>query len=193
MAAGQPTSSAATAANGIGDRRARHRERPFAGTLSFGNALRGIDLANNGVTPERQRATEPAPTISRTSRCSWGARRHPGQPEQPAALTYQIENFINETCDPSGNGKGQIHNGIDSAATNSDGFATLPFFPIGRGDLVTATARSPSGDTSEFSPCVLSASAHRAHRQRRSRSERHWRATSFNSTAAARAIPTRIR
>ena len=47
-----------------------------------------------------------------------------------------------------------------SVSTDANGNATLPFFPIGAGVIVTATATSPTGDTSEFSNCAVAGSGH---------------------------------
>ena len=108
-----------------------------------------------------------------------GARYSPGGIQgtlnSRPVIPYTVEYFISENCDPSGNGEGESLVGSVSVTTDGAGNATLPFFPIGAGVLVTATATSATGDTSEFSNCVAGRVGARARGQRRSRSERECR------------------
>jgi hypothetical protein len=70
---------------------------------------------------------------------------------------FRIEFFANSACSNSGFGEGQVLIGATSVTTDPNGdvaiSATLPVAPAGQ--FITATATSPGGDTSEFSPCAL--------------------------------------
>ena len=72
--------------------------------------------------------------------------------------TYTIEIFSNTAADPSGNGEGEVFEGAFPVLTNAsgEGFFTAGFGKGQAGHCITATARDNStGDTSEFSPCVI--------------------------------------
>ncbi len=75
--------------------------------------------------------------------------------------TFRIEFFGNVACDASGNGEGATFLGATTVGTDGAGNATIPLFSAAAGQVVTATATDPSGNTSEFSACVqpLGASA----------------------------------
>ena len=64
--------------------------------------------------------------------------------------------FGNAACDASGNGQGQTFLGVSSVTTDGTGDAAIPFFAVSPVQVVTATATSAGGDTSEFSACVTS-------------------------------------
>ena len=70
-----------------------------------------------------------------------------------------MEFFSNSACDPSGNGEGRVFLGSTSLTPNASGnasFSTALPVAVATGDVVTATATDPDGNTSEFSPCRLS-------------------------------------
>jgi len=71
--------------------------------------------------------------------------------------TYRIEFFASATCDASGHGEGTAFLGSTSVSTdancNATINATLPA-PVPDGQLITATATDPDGNTSEFSACL---------------------------------------
>ncbi|HYB97660.1 MAG TPA: Calx-beta domain-containing protein [Candidatus Limnocylindrales bacterium] len=73
------------------------------------------------------------------------------------ATTYDIDFYSSPACDPSGFGEGQTYLGSSTVMTDEDGIglieATVPFSSADT--VVTATATSPEGDTSEFSPCAV--------------------------------------
>lgn len=73
--------------------------------------------------------------------------------------SFALDFFSNPACDGSGNGEGKTFLGSSPVAvtTGSDCRATFQVtFPrtVSPGESVTATATDPSGNTSEFSPCV---------------------------------------
>ena len=69
--------------------------------------------------------------------------------------TFTIQFFGNAACDGSGNGEGETFLGQIQVTADGSGNATIPFFAAPAGQVVTATATSASGDTSEFSSCVI--------------------------------------
>ncbi len=71
---------------------------------------------------------------------------------------FVVELFSSSTCDPSGYGEGAKHVGWISvttdAACGASFTATLPVALV-EGEFVTATATDGTGNTSEFSACVI--------------------------------------
>jgi hypothetical protein len=78
-----------------------------------------------------------------------------------ANTPLHLEFFANTACDASGNGEGQSFIGATDVTTDGSGnasFAALAFaVPLGQG-VITSTATSSTGDTSEFSVCAAAAS-----------------------------------
>ena len=79
-----------------------------------------------------------------------------------ANATFQIDFYHNASCDPSGNGEGEIHLGSANVTTNGSGNANFNVtfnvtVPVGR--RITATATDSAGNTSEFSGCALPTAA----------------------------------
>lgn len=72
--------------------------------------------------------------------------------------SYRIEFFASPSCDPSGHGEGRAFLGSTEVTTDASGHADYSFEFEGHvGELVTATATDLlTGDTSEFSSCLLS-------------------------------------
>lgn len=77
-----------------------------------------------------------------------------------ANTALHIEFFANVACDASGYGEGQTFIGATDVTTDGSGnasFGPLGFaVPTGQG-VITSTATSPAGDTSEFSACLTAA------------------------------------
>ena len=70
---------------------------------------------------------------------------------------FTVELFASESCDPSGYGEGASPIGTTMVTTGADGTGAIEAqFPVALtpGNVVTATATDPSGNTSEFSFCV---------------------------------------
>jgi CSLREA domain-containing protein len=68
---------------------------------------------------------------------------------------FRLEFFANELCDPSGFGEGKTFLGFANLSTNVVGTVTTTVsVPLQAAEFITATATDPSGNTSEFSPCV---------------------------------------
>ncbi|HEX8219094.1 MAG TPA: S-layer homology domain-containing protein, partial [Chloroflexia bacterium] len=71
---------------------------------------------------------------------------------------FTIEFFANDTCDSTGYGEGKTFLGTTSATTAGNGNASFTFepdAPVPGGTYITSTATDPSGNTSEFSACLL--------------------------------------
>jgi hypothetical protein len=79
-----------------------------------------------------------------------------------ASTALHLEFFANAACDASGNGEGQSFIGATDVTTDGSGnasFGPLAFpVPVGQG-VITSTATSPAGDTSEFSQCSAAIAA----------------------------------
>ena len=77
-----------------------------------------------------------------------------------ASTTFDVHFYASPACDLSGNGEGQFYLGTTSVTTGADGNAvidvTIPAVVTAK--FITATATDPSGNTSEFSPCVVATS-----------------------------------
>ncbi|TMC76622.1 MAG: hypothetical protein E6J15_05220 [Chloroflexi bacterium] len=128
----------------------------------FANGGLGIDLAPGGVTPNDKRDGDVGanqlqnfPELqSAVSRGTSGTVR--GKLDSVPSSSFRIEVFGNAACDPSGNGEGQTFLGAADLTTNNGGngefSVTAAFAP---GDYITATATDESGNTSEFSGCLL--------------------------------------
>ncbi len=124
----------------------------------FANAQLGIDLGNDGVTPN-----DPGDADSRQnfpvlpSAIVNGDTVVEGTLDSTPNETFTLEFFSTAMCDPSGFGEGQTSVGVRMATTDAAGHvaftAPLPIV-VPAGMVITALARDSSGSTSEFSGCV---------------------------------------
>ena len=80
-----------------------------------------------------------------------------GSLNSAANTAFTVELFSNAVCDPSGRGEGRTFVGSTVITTdgscNSNLALALPVM-VPTGQLITATATDPNGNTSEFSNCV---------------------------------------
>ncbi|HJR07106.1 MAG TPA: Calx-beta domain-containing protein [Pyrinomonadaceae bacterium] len=122
----------------------------------------GIDLADNGVTPNDDDDPDTGandlqnfPVI--TSAVTSSMTIINGTLNSTPSTTFTVEFFSNAACDASGNGEGQTFVGsLTNVTTNANGDATFMFqtaSPVAAGQFITATATNPAGSTSEFSAC----------------------------------------
>ncbi len=121
----------------------------------------GIDLGTLGVTPNDAGDADAGannlqnfPVLN--SAVSNGATTGvSGALNSAASTAFRVEFFSNATCDASGNGEGAQLLGSTDVTTDGNGNAafnvSLPTVAVGQ--LITATATDPSGNTSEFSAC----------------------------------------
>jgi trimeric autotransporter adhesin len=119
----------------------------------------GIDLGINGVTANDPLDADVAPGHN-------DAQNYPdlsmvsssevtGTLNSTADTAFTVEFFASSSCDGSGNGEGATFLGaidvMTDVAGNADIMLSLP--PTVAGQVITATAIAPDGDTSEFSAC----------------------------------------
>ncbi|HET9789026.1 MAG TPA: Calx-beta domain-containing protein, partial [Pyrinomonadaceae bacterium] len=129
----------------------------------FSNAMLGIDLSPNGVTPNDQGDSDKGannlqnfPVLTSVVN-SDGNTVVQGTLNSTPKTTFNIQVFSNASCDSSGNGEGQTIRGSTSVTTNLSGNATINLtIPTLIAAQFTATATDPNNNTSEFSACRLS-------------------------------------
>jgi uncharacterized repeat protein (TIGR01451 family) len=120
-----------------------------------GNGGLGIDLGNNGVTPnDATDADTGANNLQNFPVLAQVAGGVSAALNSTANTLFTIQFFSNTTCDASGHGEGQVLLGTTTLSTNGSGNGTIPVFATGAGTIVTAVAIAPSNDTSEFSACA---------------------------------------
>ncbi|MFN8442692.1 MAG: right-handed parallel beta-helix repeat-containing protein [Caldilineaceae bacterium] len=128
----------------------------------FNNGGLGIDLGNNGVTPndigDSDVGVNQLQNFPELTRLEHGGNNTVvvGTLNSKPDSSYHIELFYGPTCDESGYGEGEkFITGIDIATDNNGNrefgvkLSTLP-----DGYYVTATATDSDGNTSEFSKCI---------------------------------------
>jgi hypothetical protein len=123
----------------------------------------GIDLGNNGVTPNDAGDGDPGendfqnfPQLG-SAVSDGGKTAIQGTLNSTADTTFRVEFFSSPNCDPSGNGEGQTFLGSTLVTTDAAGNANIRITltsPTAAGQAVTATATDPANNTSEFSACV---------------------------------------
>ena len=123
----------------------------------FANANLGIDIGPGGVTPNDAGDGDTGannlqnfPVLTAVAGGVQGTLN--SSPNTPFTILF----FGNAACDASGNGEGQTFLGSSSVVTDGTGNAAISFFAVSPVQVVTATATSSGGDTSEFSACVTS-------------------------------------
>lgn len=126
----------------------------------FSNGSLGIDLGNDGVTPNDPLDPDTGPNDSQNYPVITGVTPKGtsvmihGTLDSTPNTTFQLEFFSNDVCDPSSYGEGQIFIGFAMVTTNPVGFASFNVpVSLSQGAFVTATATNPAGSTSEFSNC----------------------------------------
>ena len=131
------------------------------GNAVFSNAGIGIDLGNNGQTANDLGDGDAGannllnfPTINTVNT---GSTNVDGTYNGPASTLIALDFFAGSVCDAGGFGEGQRYLGSTTFTTDGSGNAsfgvTLAAASVA-GEVVTATATDPSGNTSEFSACV---------------------------------------
>lgn len=128
----------------------------------FSNGGLGIDLGNDGVTPNDVGDSDTGsndlqnfPVIN--SALSNGGTHVSGTLNSTPNTVLRLEFFSNAACDPSGHGEGEKFLGSTDATTDGGGDAVFAIaFPttVPVGQFMTATATDPDGNTSEFSECL---------------------------------------
>ena len=124
----------------------------------FANKALGIDLGGDGVTPNNPAGSPTGPNLLQpypviTSAIPNGLATSISATLDATPFTsYTVEFFFNSAPDPSGYGQGQAYLGTTVATTDVTGHAaftlTVPSNLLG--DVISATATDPKGNTSEF-------------------------------------------
>ena len=129
----------------------------------YGNAKLGIDLGNDGVTVNNSEGhagpnlSQDFPVLASASDLN-GTSTIAGSIVGAPDTTYHVEFFSDPAVDPSGYGQGQIVLAYAIITTDSTGNASfslpMPKF-VPAGQIVTATATDPAGNTSEFAADIV--------------------------------------
>ncbi len=131
----------------------------------FGNTGLGIDLTDDGVTPNDsndldsgQNRLQNFPTIDSVVEGSVAVQ---GTLDSLPNSEFILEFFSTSVCDQSGNGEGRFFVGRVNVFTGGAGQAsfdeTFPVSVVGVQYISATATEVAGGDTSEFSPCVLPA------------------------------------
>ena len=113
------------------ERRLRPDERLDPEQLDLRQRRLGIDLNNDGVTPNHPGGPVSGRTTIRTTRSSSDALTYGGSTiiigtlQSAANSTYTLQFFDNPTADPSGHGQGQTLIGTTTVTTDSSGNASF--------------------------------------------------------------------
>jgi uncharacterized delta-60 repeat protein len=132
----------------------------LVGNRIFSNGALGIDLRDDGPTPNDPGDSDTGPN---------GLQNFPvltdvlssdetitvsGYLLSAANTTFKLDFYLNDTADPSGFGEGQIYLGAGSVTTDGTGSNAFSIVLSGSASFtqfVTATATDPANNTSEFS------------------------------------------
>ena len=134
------------------------------GNSIYSNAALGIDLGDDGVTPNDAGDSDDGgnrlqnfPVLTSAS-SSPTATTVVGTLDSVQFTVFTIEFFGSSAADPSGFGQGQQVVGSTTVTTDGAGHASFTAtFPtaIAAGAMVTATATDPGNNTSEFSRAIV--------------------------------------
>ena len=133
---------------------------PISRNSIFGNGGLGIDLGNDGVTPNDAGDADTGPNdlqnypVLTAVVYDGSSARISGTLNSTANTTFRVEFFSNTSYEASCHGQGRTYLGFTTVTTNGSGngsitSVTVPV-PVGQ-SAITATATDPSGNTSEFS------------------------------------------
>jgi CSLREA domain-containing protein len=134
----------------------------FSRNSIFGNLGLGIDIGANGVTANDAGDADGFqnfPVVTPGAPDGAGGTTVGGTISAKPVTAYTIEFFANRGCHQSGNGEGARFFGSLSVITDANGnasFSSSVNSPLAAGQVLTATATDPLGNTSEFSPCTSS-------------------------------------
>ncbi len=130
----------------------------------FANGQLGIDLEDDGVTPNTPGGPHTGPNnlqnfpLLQAASSDAGGTTIRGTLNSTAGTAFRVEFFANEALDPSGFGQGQTFLGFKTVTTDAGGdvnFTATLTTVAPAGQFITATATGPDGNTSEFSQGLL--------------------------------------
>jgi uncharacterized repeat protein (TIGR01451 family) len=133
------------------------------GNSIFGNTNLGIDIAGDGVTQNDQGDADTGPNdrqnypVIASATISGGLTTIGGTLNSTPGSTFLVQFFGNTDADPSGFGEGETLLGSVSVPTDSSGNGSFNMPFVGAPNFVSATATDASGNTSEFSRAVPTA------------------------------------
>lgn len=129
----------------------------------YSNSGLGIDLQGDGITANDPGDADTGannfqnyPELSEVA-TGTGSTTVEGGLSGAASTTYDLDFYVNPSCDASGAGEGKTLLGSASVTTNASGAAVFSqsfATGIAATDSVSATATDPDGNTSELSNCV---------------------------------------
>jgi hypothetical protein len=133
----------------------------------LGNSIRdngslGIDLGSDGVSPNDAGDGDGGPNFLQNFPVLSSANVKSGQTTISGTLnrspkaSFRVEFFSSDACDSSGFGEGANFLGSANVTIDMSGnasFAVTLSVESSAGQVVTATATDPNGNTSEFSAC----------------------------------------
>jgi len=146
-----------------------HQRNLIQQNLIFDNGGLGINLLPppagtvDGITPNDACDADQGGNllqnfpVLRSATTTGGITTIQGTLNSTPNTTFLLEFFVNDTCDPSGNGEGKFPVGIEQATTDANCNASFTISletPLAAGKFVTATAADLLGNTSEFSACL---------------------------------------
>ena len=135
----------------------------ITGNSIYSNSALGIDLQDDGVTPNDVGDGDMGPNWFQNFPVLTSADSNvlgtnvTGSLNSMPNTTYTVEFFVNTACDPSTYGEGEHIIDQRSFTTDFTGNAAINVTlasQVPGGYSLTSTATDPSGNTSEFSQCV---------------------------------------
>jgi CSLREA domain-containing protein len=136
-----------------------------ANNLIADSTVLGIDLGNDGVTPNDPNDVDTGANDLQNHPVISGAQRVAGglsltgslDVGHPGTLTYTLMTYASDACHPSGHGEGERILGQTSrnfsSTAESFSFTLSTSDPLPPGTVITMTATRPGVGTSEFSAC----------------------------------------
>ncbi len=136
------------------------------GNAILGNSIHsnsgpGIDLSNDGVTPNDPDDSDSGPNRLQNfpvlTDVDPGSLTVSGGLTSTVTATFHIEFFASSSCDPSGYGEGASFLGAIEVTTDGTGhveFVANLSTTAAFGEVITATATDIANNTSEFSGCL---------------------------------------
>ena len=125
----------------------------------------GIDLDGDYVTANDTgdgdtgaNGAQNYPVISQATSAGVLGTTINGTLNSAAGTDFHLDFYSSPSCDPSGFGEGQVYVGAQDVTTDGSGnapfSAAFPSVTVAPGDVVSATATDPAGNTSEFAQCA---------------------------------------
>jgi hypothetical protein len=143
-------------------------DNSFLSNSIHDNGGLGIDLGDDGVTPNTPGGPHRGPNnlqnfpVLSSATTSSGGTTIQGTLNGAPSTTFTIQLFASPTADPSGYGEGQTYLGQVTVTTDANGNASFSLTVktvVPAGQVVSATATDPNGNTSEFSQDIAVAAA----------------------------------